>query len=205
MTEGKTKVAIYARVSTTDQTPENQVLDLRRYCAARGWTVVKEFIDVGISGAKADRPALGVAMEAIRERQMDCLLVWRYDRFARSLSHLVTMLDELQGLRIGFASRQEGIDTNTPGGKMVFGVLASLAEFERAITSERVLSAHRRHRAKGGHIGRPLLSEVQRQAVLALRGAGSVRRISTLTGVSKTIVAKWLSVKSDPTVASHVD
>src|SRR4051812_42068965 len=108
------RVGIYARVSTKDQTTENQLLDLRKYCEARGWQITAECVDHGISGAKDDRPALKEVMGLARKRKIDTLLVWRFDRFARSLSHLVNTLEELKGLGIDFVSYQESIDTATP-------------------------------------------------------------------------------------------
>src|ERR1044072_7325043 len=104
MTEGK-RVALYARVSTTDQTAENQLLDLRKYCTARGWTVIEPpYVDAGVSGAKTDRPALGRLMDDVRKRRVDRVLVWRFDRFARSVAHLASAVQEFADRDIAFAS-----------------------------------------------------------------------------------------------------
>src|SRR6185437_7302750 len=139
-----TRIGIYCRVSTKEQTAENQLLDLRKYCDARGWQIAAEYVDSGISGAKDSRPQLKLVMEAVRKRKIDALLVWRFDRFARSLPHLVNTLEELRGLGVDFVSYQESIDTSTPQGRMMFGVMASLAEFERSLIRDRVMAGLRR-------------------------------------------------------------
>ncbi len=209
----KTKrVAIYARVSTTDQTPENQLLDLRRYCSARGWTVVEEFVDKGISGAKKDRPALGRLMEATQRRLVDGVLVWKFDRFARSMSHLVSALSEFSERGISFTSYTEGIDTGTAQGKMVFGVIAAMAEFERDLITDRINASMRRLKASGVPLGRRawksrsgFLSESQIASILAERGKGSIRQIASRIGVGKSVVQKVLSAKDKQIVASAID
>src|SRR6516164_6733247 len=111
------KAAIYARVSTFDQEPENQLQELRRYIQARGWTAI-EFVDRGVSGAKDRRPALDELLKDARRRKFDVLVCWRLDRLGRNLRHLVTLLDELRALGIGFVTLGEGIDTSTPAGKL---------------------------------------------------------------------------------------
>ncbi len=202
----KTKrVAIYARVSTADQTTENQMLDLRRFCAARGWTIIEEFIDHGISGAKEDRPALRRLMDSARRRKVDCVLVWRFDRFARSLSHLVNALREFRELHIDFASNQEGIDTTTSHGRMVFGILASLAEFERDLIRDRIHAGLRRAKAQGKRFGRPSISESQVASIMAERGKGSTRQIATRLGISKSVVQRVLSRNGIQKVAFTID
>jgi DNA invertase Pin-like site-specific DNA recombinase len=125
------KAAIYARVSTVDQEPENQLQELRRYVEARGWTAV-EYVDRGVSGAKDKRPALDTLSADARRRRFDVLVCWRLDRLGRNLKHLVTLLEELQALGIAFISLGEGIDCTTPAGKLQLHILAALAEFERA-------------------------------------------------------------------------
>ncbi len=108
------RVGIYCRVSTTDQTTENQILDLRRYCLSRQWEIAGEFKDEGISGTKGDRPALKLLMEAARKRKIDVILVWKLDRFGRSVNHLVNTLEELRSLGVDFVSFTESLDTTTP-------------------------------------------------------------------------------------------
>ena len=136
-TPNGTRAAIYARVSTTDQTCENQLLELHRYVAARGWTAV-DYVDQGISGAKDRRPALDRLLADARRRRFDVLVVWRLDRLGRNLRHLVTLLEDVQALGIAFVSLAEGIDATTPAGKLQMHILAAIAEFERARIAERV-------------------------------------------------------------------
>ncbi|HUC75603.1 MAG TPA: recombinase family protein, partial [Vicinamibacterales bacterium] len=123
------RAAIYARVSTLDQEPENQLQELRRYIQARGWTAI-EFVDRGVSGAKDRRPALDELLKDARRRKFDVLVCWRLDRLGRNLRHLVTLLDDLQALGIGFVTLGEGIDTSTPAGKLQLHILSAIAEFE---------------------------------------------------------------------------
>jgi DNA invertase Pin-like site-specific DNA recombinase len=127
------RAAIYARVSTSDQTCENQILELHRYADARGWTAV-DFVDRGVSGAKDRRPALDDLVAAARRRRVDVLVVWRLDRLGRSLKHLVMLLEELQALGVAFVSLAEGIDATTPAGKLQMHILAAIADYaERGI------------------------------------------------------------------------
>jgi putative DNA-invertase from lambdoid prophage Rac len=147
------KAAIYTRVSTADQTCENQLIDLRRYCQARGWTLA-EYIDEAVSGATERRPALDRLMTDARRRRVDVLVVWRLDRLGRSLKHLILTLDELAALGIAFTSLNEGIDTTTPAGRLQLHLLAAIAEFERARIVERVHAGLARARKEGRRLGR---------------------------------------------------
>src|SRR5512141_2550933 len=148
------RVGVYARVSTVDQTCENQLLELRRYVEARGWTAT-EYVDTGVSGSKDRRPALDELTTAVRRHQVDAVVCWRLDRLGRNLRHLVLLLDEWQSRGIAFVTLGEGIDTSTPAGRLVAGVLASIAEFERARIQERIVAGLQRARAHGKRIGRP--------------------------------------------------
>jgi DNA invertase Pin-like site-specific DNA recombinase len=148
------KAAIYARVSTLDQQPENQLLELRRYIQARGWTAI-EFVDRGVSGAKDKRPALDELLKDARRRKFDVLVCWRLDRLGRNLRHLVTLLDELQALGIGFVTLGEGIDTTTPAGRLQLHVLSAISQFERDRIAERVKAGLQRARTQGVRLGRP--------------------------------------------------
>jgi DNA invertase Pin-like site-specific DNA recombinase len=150
------KAAIYARVSTFDQEPENQLRELRRYVESRRWTAI-EFVDKGVSGARESRPALDQLMKAARRRTFDTLLVWRLDRLGRNLRHLIMLLDELTALGVGFVSLGEGIDTATPAGRLQLHILGAIAEFERARIAERVRLGVARARAQGTRLGRPKL------------------------------------------------
>jgi DNA invertase Pin-like site-specific DNA recombinase len=145
--------AIYARVSTFDQEPENQLAELRRYVSARGWTST-EFVDRGVSGAKESRPALDAVLTAARRRHFDVLVVWRLDRLGRNLRHLVVTLDELASLGVGFVALNEGIDATTPAGRLQMAVLGAIAQFERERIAERVRAGLARVKAQGQRLGR---------------------------------------------------
>ncbi|OGR91349.1 MAG: hypothetical protein A2992_05065 [Elusimicrobia bacterium RIFCSPLOWO2_01_FULL_59_12] len=192
------RIAIYARVSTKDQTTENQLLDLRGHCQARGWDVVAECVDNGISGTKDDRPQLKAVMDLARKRKIDVLLVWRFDRFARSLAHLVNSLEELRRLGVDFVSYQESVDTSTPQGRMVFGVMGSLAEFERSLIVERVRSGLRRAVARGKRLGRPRVAVDAAQARRMLLEGRSFRAIGRTLGISRMTIARALALKPTP-------
>src|SRR6195256_966694 len=141
------KAAIYARVSTFDQEPENQLQELRRYVQARGWTSI-EFVDRGVSGSKDRRPALDQLLKDARRRKFDVLVCWRLDRLGRNLKHLITLLEDLQALGVAFVSLAEGIDATTPAGKLQMHILGAIAEFERDRIRERVLVGLQRARGK---------------------------------------------------------
>jgi DNA invertase Pin-like site-specific DNA recombinase len=151
------KAAIYARVSTLDQQPENQLQELRRYVEARGWTAV-EYVDRGVSGAKDRRPALDELVRDAKRRRFDVLVCWRLDRLGRNLRHLILLLDELQAVGVAFVSLAEGIDATTPAGRLQLHVLGAIAEFERARIAERVRAGLARAKAQGKRLGRPMSS-----------------------------------------------
>ena len=121
------RIAIYARVSTTDQSTDNQLLDLRRYVSDRGWRIFREYCDNGISGTKDSRPALNELMSDAKKRRFDAVLVWRFDRFARSTRHLINALEEFKNLKIDFVSYQENIDTSSPLGGAIFTIISAVA------------------------------------------------------------------------------
>jgi DNA invertase Pin-like site-specific DNA recombinase len=148
------RAAIYARVSTIDQEPENQLRELRHYVEARGWTAV-EYVDRGVSGAKGRRPALDHLLGEARRRRLDVVVCWRLDRLGRNLRHLITLLDELQSLGVGFVSLNEGIDATTAAGRLQMAVLAAIAAFERDRIVERVRAGLARARTQGVRLGRP--------------------------------------------------
>ena len=166
------RAAIYARVSTHNgQNPEMQLEELREYCKRRGWEIAAEYVDAGISGAKEHRPALDRLIADCRKRLVDAVIVYRYDRFARSLRQLVNALEEFRALGIDFVSLHEGVDTSTPNGRLVFGIFASIAEFERELIRDRVRSGLASARAKGKHLGRPRVG-VDSSRIAALRAQG---------------------------------
>src|SRR5438876_2468092 len=162
-------VALYARVSTAaGQNPEMQLRELREYVARRGWKIAAEYVDRGISGAQERRPELDQLWADCRKRKIDAVVVYRYDRFARSLRQLVNALEEFLALRINFVSLHESIDTCNPNGRLVFGIFASIAEFERELIRDRVRSGLAAARARGKRLGRPPL-DVDSSRVAALR------------------------------------
>ncbi len=179
------RAAIYARVSTADgQDPTMQTRELREYCAHRGWELAGEYLDVGISGAKEKRPELDCLMTDAHRRRFDAVVVWKFDRFARSVSHLLWALETFRALGVEFVSYSEQLDTSTPAGKMVFTVLGAVAELERSLIAERVKAGLRNARAKGKWLGRPRkVLDVAR--IARLRAAGhSWRAVAAELGVS---------------------
>ena len=182
------RAAIYARVSTVDQEPENQLQELRRYVQARGWTAV-EYVDRGVSGAKDRRPALDALVTGARRRRFDVLVCWRLDRLGRNLKHLITLLDELQALGVAFVSLADGIDATTPAGKLQMHILGAIAEFERERIRERVLAGLQRARAQGRRLGRPLA----RPPIDGLRRVAGlpVHVAAERLGVSRSTVKRW--------------
>jgi DNA invertase Pin-like site-specific DNA recombinase len=181
-----TRVAIYARVSTINhgQDVSLQTRELRQFAEARGWQITGEYIDSGVSGAKDSRPELNRLMADAHKRRFDVVCVWRFDRFARSVSHLLRALETFKALGIDFVSYSEQMDTSTPAGKMVFTVLAAVAELERSLIVERVRAGLRNARAKGKCIGRPQ-ADVDAAQIAALRASDvSWREIARRLGVS---------------------
>jgi DNA invertase Pin-like site-specific DNA recombinase len=177
------RVALYARVSTSDQNCELQLSDLRRMSESREFEIVGEYVDNGISGAKDNRPELNRLMKDARRGQFKAVLVWRFDRFARSLKHLVMALEEFRSLGIEFLSHQEAVDTSTPVGRMLFQVIGAMAEFEREIIRERVIAGLRQAKKKGKKLGRP---RVRFDVEMARRLRGE--------GLSYKVVAKRLGI-----------
>ena len=198
MSPSTRRAALYARVSTLDQEPENQLAELRRYVAARDWVAI-EYVDQGVSGAKDRRPALDRLVADARRRQVDTVVVWRLDRLGRSLKHLVTLLDEFHAVGVGFVSLGEGIDLHTPAGRPQLHILAALAEFERARIAERVAAGLARARQNGTRLGRP--EKVVPESVLGSVRGLSVREAARRLGVSPATAHRWLSQKTPPTFA----
>lgn len=192
------KVAIYARVSTVDkgQDVNLQLCDLRTYADARGWKVFKEYLDVGQSGSKEQRPSFSQLMEDARKRKIDIVLVWRLDRLGRSLKHLIVSLDELKTLGVGFVSFKESLDFTTPTGRLMFHLLGAFSEFEKELIRERVKAGVAHARAKGKRLGRrPLIDEKLLRTVRDRRDKGmSIRNISKELNVSKSLVHKSLQI-----------
>jgi len=190
------RVAIYARVSTLDkgQDPETQLHQLRAYAQARGFAMAVEFIDFA-SGTREDRTHYRRLLDAVRKREVDVVLVWRYDRFARSTQALVNALTEFEHLGVDFISYQENIDTTTPQGKLVFTIMASLAQFESALISERVKAGMARATAQGKRVGRRKTPVALRAQIRELRAKNPTLSIDTIAerlGVSHGTVWNYL-------------
>ena len=179
------RAVLYSRVSTTNgQDPEMQSREIREYCLRRGWALVGEYVDIGISGAKERRPQLDRLIADAHKRRFEVVVVWKFDRFARSVSHLLRALETFRALGVEFVSLSEQVDTSTPTGKMIFTVLGAVAELERSLIAERVRAGLRNARAKGKRLGRPT-KHVNPAQISALRAQGVPwRRIGAQLGVS---------------------
>jgi DNA invertase Pin-like site-specific DNA recombinase len=186
------KAAIYTRVSTLDQNPTTQLLDLQQLASQRGFTVVKTYVDHGISGTKSRRPGLDEMLHDARRHQFDVVLVWAADRLARSVKHFVDILAELDHLKIGFISYREQIDTGGPLGKAIMTIVAAIAELERSLIVERVKAGLRRARLEGRRLGRKPL-DLDKNAIIGDRARGlSFRRIAKLHQISTATVRRVL-------------
>ncbi len=193
--KGRTiKAALYARVSTTNgQSPEMQLRELREYADRRDWKLAGEYVDTGISGAREKRPQLDRLIADAHRRRFDAVVVWKFDRFARSVSHLLRALETFKALGIEFVSLSEQVDTSTPTGKMVFTVLGAVAELERSLIAERVRAGLRNARAKGKRLGRPRMN-VDATKIARLRRTGaSWAEISDQLGIGATTARRAVS------------
>ncbi|MDA2933976.1 recombinase family protein [Acidobacteria bacterium AH-259-D05] len=179
------RLALYCRVSTAEQSTDSQLLDLRKYVSDRGWSIYRVYRDEGISGTKDSRPALDELMDDARKRRFDVVLVWRFDRFARSTKHLILALAEFRNLGIDFVSFQENIDTSSPLGSAIFTIISAVAQLERDIIAERVKAGLRRAKENGKRLGRPrVIVDVDRIAALRAQGR-SWREIAEELGIGK--------------------
>jgi len=187
------KCALYARVSTRKgQDPKMQIKELREYCHRRGWKIAGEFIDSGVSGAIDTRPALDRLMRDCRLRLVDAVIVYRYDRFARSVRHLVNALCEFDSPGIRFVSLHEGVDTSTPNGRLIFGIFASIAEFERELMRERIRSGLASARAQGKTLGRPKAAcKLSGEQITQLRKDHSRGKVSLRRLARKYDISLW--------------
>jgi len=180
-----------------------QLRDLRSYCGARAFDLVGEYIDVGQSGAKDSRPELNKLMDDARKRQFDAIIVWRFDRFARSTKHLLLALEEFRSLGIQFISYQENIDTSSPLGQALFTIVSAVAQLERDLIRERVSAGIRNARESGKKLGRPK-SVVDREEILELKAQGlSLRQIAAKLSVGYGTVRARLVNSNRPPLASH--
>jgi DNA invertase Pin-like site-specific DNA recombinase len=196
------RAAIYARVSTDGQTTDNQLRELRQVAERNGWEIIQEHIDKGISGAKGreQRPAFDALWKGATRRDFDVVMVWAVDRLGRSLGHLVNFLSELHAKKVDLFIYQQGVDTTTPGGKALFGMMGVFAEFERSMIQERVRSGIKRFRANGRRWGRRTIQEADPAVctqILELRRKGlGMGKISKQLGLSSRTV--WRFLQSAP-------
>src|ERR1700729_2297646 len=173
------RVALYARVSTLNgQHPEMQLSEMREYGAHRGWQIISEYVDEGISGSRERRPQLDRLMADAHRRKFDAVLVWKIDRFGRSLRHLVNALADLDAYGVAFVSLRDNLDLSTPSGRLMFQIIGAMAEFERSLIQERVRAGIRNARAKGKRLGRP-------------RGTVDVSKIASLRAQGRS----WSQIK----------
>ena len=192
----KKRVAIYARVSTLDkgQDPETQLRQLREYAKRRGFDIAGEYVDYA-TGTNEDRENYQRLLQDARRRLVDVVLVWRYDRFARSTQALINALDEFRTLGVDFISYQEHIDTTTPQGELIFGIFASLAQFKSALISERVKAGMERAKAQGKQVGRSAISTEAQEEIKRLRNQSppvSIKQISKRLGIGYATAQKYV-------------
>jgi len=205
LSQENSRVAIYARVSTNHgQDVTLQTRELKQFAEVRGWTVVAEYRDKGICGAKDSRPELNRLMIAARRRQFDVVLCWKLDRFGRSLRHLVNALAELEAVGVAFVSLTDNLDLSTPAGRLMFQVIAAMGEFERELIRERVRAWLRHARVRGKRLGRPKVAADGHQ-VATLRKAGfSWREVCRRTHLSKGAAQRaYCAQKSVPSLPKN--
>lgn len=186
------RVALYGRVSTLDkgQDVNLQLNELREHSARRGWSIAGEYVDNGVSGAKESRPELNRLMADAKRRKFDAVVVWKLDRFGRSLKHLVMSLADLESLGIAFVSLRDGFDLSTPSGRLMFQIIGAMGEFERNLIRERVKAGMAHARSKGRKLGRSRVY-VDLKVVEARRANGeSLRAIARDLGVSPALLVK---------------
>jgi DNA invertase Pin-like site-specific DNA recombinase len=186
--DNKSRVGCYVRVSTSGQSTQAQEAELRQYARRRGWRVHRVYADTA-SGATESRPALEDLLADCRRRRLDVVLVWKFDRFARSLKQLVTALENFRKLGVDFISATEGIDTTVASGELVFGIIASMAQFERSLIGERVKAGLARAMKLGKHVGRPAIKRLTKEEIRSARrdrasGKFSLRGLAVKYGTS---------------------
>ncbi len=196
------RVALYMRVSTIHQKIDSQRLGLLEYVKNHGYTITREYIDIGISGAQRDRPELIHLLEDAHTKEFDIILVWKFDRYARSVTHLLDSLKEFDHLGIGFVSVTDLIDTRSPQGKAMFGMLAVLSELERDLHKERIAAGMQSARAKGITLGRPItdLAKIAEIQDLAKGTKMSINAIHEAVGkdeISRAVVGKLVKIQRD--------
>lgn len=189
------RVALYTRVSTNDQHPEMQVKELLEYVKRRSWTLYKIYSDKGVSGATEKRPALDALLDDCRRRKIDFVVVWKFDRFARSLKQLVNALELFRKLEIGFVSCTEAIDTSLPHGEMLFQIIGAIAQWERSLIVERVKAGLQNARQQGKRLGRPSLKELPQREARRLKNERKREHVPFRELAKKYGVSVWTAHK----------
>jgi DNA invertase Pin-like site-specific DNA recombinase len=190
------RAALYCRVSTIDQHPETQLIDLRQFAANKGFQIVGEYTDHGYCGARARRPGLDRMMDDARRHRFDVVVVWSCDRLARSTKHLLQVLDELNGFGIQFLSQREAIDTDGPLGRAIIVIISAIAELERSLIIERVRAGMRRARLEGRQIGRARLDLDRAQVIQDRRSGMSLTQVAKKHGISRASVCRLMKEAS---------
>lgn len=189
-------ISLVMEASDVDWDPELQLMPLREYCNSRKFEVMGEYIDNGVSGADDRRPSLDLLMDDVKKRRVDVIVVWKLDRFGRSLRQLVMALEELSGLGVGFISLQDNLDLTTPQGRLMFHITAAMAEFERELIRERVKAGIMNARRKGTRLGRKPIPPIDLERIAALYNKNpdlSVRQITAKVGIGKSTVQKTIA------------
>jgi DNA invertase Pin-like site-specific DNA recombinase len=195
----KIRVALYSRVSTVIQNTDGQETEMKEHAKNRGWEVTRSYRDK-MTGAKTSRPALDELMADAKKRKMDIVLVWRFDRFARSVSHLLQALEAFKTLGIEFVSISEQVDTSTPTGKMVFTVLGAVAELERSLIAERVKMGLQSARKKGKRLGRPPIRQLNAAEIVKVRADRATGKFSLRNLAAKYGTSVWAMAAGNTTV-----
>ena len=190
-----TRTALYLRVSTADQKPDLQYDGLRGYAERAGLDVVQDYCDVAVSGRREGRPELDALMAAARNREIDCVLVWKFDRFARSTRHLLMALEEFDHLGVRFVSVQDQIDTSSPMGRAMFTIIGAMAELESSLISERVTAGMRAAQARGRHLGRPATPP---------RVIGEIEALATSTDLSVRQIHEEIAGRASRSIVGEI-
>jgi len=190
-----TRTALYLRVSTADQKPDLQYDGLRAYAERAGLDVVQDYCDVAVSGRREGRPQLNALMSAVRNQEIDCVLVWKFDRFARSTRHLLTALEEFDHLGVRFVSVQDQVDTDSPMGRAMFTIIGGMAELESSLISERVTAGMRATEARGRHLGRPATPQ---------RVVSEIEALATSTDLSIRAIQKRIAGRASRGIVGEI-
>jgi len=190
-----TRTALYLRVSTADQKPDLQYDGLRAYAERAGLDVVQDYCDLAVSGRREGRPQLNALMTALRNQEIDCVLVWKFDRFARSTRHLLTALEEFDHLGVRFVSVQDQVDTDSPMGRAMFTIIGAMAELESSLISERVTAGMRAAEARGRHLGRPATPQ---------RVVSEIEALATSTDLSIRAIQKKIAGRASRGIVGEI-